>query len=163
MDISLLISMCEESTHRATVVNICFLEVYMVLLGMVSFSLGQVENILFLMAILWLLKEPLTLFWVSTVYTANFKRMGKERLAAVYKKSAGEHHGLQESPIQSDEGNHQPGIKIVRFELNIEELRKSEEAKRRFQWSIQRFFQSAKNQELGQYNTYSILLHMNQK
>ena len=64
------------------------------------------------------------------------------------------YHQHQVSPIQSDEGNHHPGIKIVRLELNIEELRKSEEAKRMFQWSIQRFFQSAENQELGQYNMY---------
>ena len=94
-DISLLITMGEESTLRATVVNICILVVYMVLLGMVSFTLAEVEKLLLPAAILWLLKEPLTLLWVSTVSKANFKHIEQEHLAAVYKKSIDEHHELQ--------------------------------------------------------------------
>ena len=96
-DISLLVTMGEESTHRATIVNICIVIVSMVF--MLSFSsaisLSQVEKILFPAAILLLLKEPLIVTWVSTVSNANFKRIEKEHLAVVYKKSTEEHHEIQ--------------------------------------------------------------------
>ena len=97
-DISLLITMGEESTHRATVVSICIVVVYMILLGMLSFSsvsFSLVEKLLIPASILLLLKDPLTVFWVSTYSRSNFKRIEKEHLAVVYKKSIEEHHELQ--------------------------------------------------------------------
>ena len=97
-DISLLITMGEESTHRATVVSICIVVVYMILLGMLSFSsvsFALVEKLLIPASILLILKDPLTVFWVSTYSRSNFKRIEKEHLAVVYKKSNEEHHELQ--------------------------------------------------------------------
>ena len=97
-DISLLITMGEESTHRATVVSICIVVVYMILLGMLSFSsvsFSLVEKLLIPASILLLLKDPLTVLWVSTYSRSNFKRIEEEHLAVVYKKSTEEHHELQ--------------------------------------------------------------------
>ena len=54
----------------------------------------------------------------------------------------------EERPPQSE------CVKIIGLELNEEQLRKREEAKKKFQASIQRFYESAQNaqnEELGQY------------
>ena len=54
----------------------------------------------------------------------------------------------EERPLQSE------CVKIIVLELNEEELRKREEAKKKFEASIQRFYKSAQNEELGIPITY---------
>ena len=54
----------------------------------------------------------------------------------------------EEKPLQRE------CVKIIVLELNEEELRKREEAKKKFEASIQRFYESAQNEELGIPITY---------
>ena len=49
----------------------------------------------------------------------------------------------EERPLQSE------CVKIIVLELNEEELQKREEAKKKFEASIQRFYEFAQNEELG--------------